>query len=86
MIIKRIDSAESWTLTSGVSARVIMSGRRIMLFLVDMKAGSLIPLHKHPNEQLGICLRGRALFKTGREEATVEKGSTYMFQPNEEHS
>jgi len=86
MDFKSIEDVKPWMLTPGVSARVLMSGRRIMLFLVDMKAGSMIPSHRHPNEQLGICLKGRALFKTDNGEFIVEEGSTYRLHPNEEHS
>lgn len=86
MEIKRIDNIKSWELTSDVLTRVIMLGERVMLFLVEMKAGSVIPLHKHPNEQMGICLKGKAVFKANNETVIVEEGSTYRFNPNEEHS
>ncbi|MGC8850392.1 MAG: cupin domain-containing protein [Candidatus Bathyarchaeia archaeon] len=57
-----------------------------MLLQVDMEAGSIIPRHRHPNEQLGICLKGRASFKTDKEEFIVEGGIAYRFKPDEEHS
>ncbi|MEM3608061.1 MAG: cupin domain-containing protein [Candidatus Bathyarchaeia archaeon] len=85
MDVKRVGDVKPWIHGPGVSARVLMSGRHIMLLLVDMEAGSIIPRHKHPNEQLGICLKGRASFKTDAEEFVVEEGMTYRFNPDEEH-
>ena len=63
MDIKSINDVPQWKITPGVRGRVILSGDRIMLFLVDIKEGSSMPAHRHPNEQMGLCLKGKAIIK-----------------------
>ncbi len=86
MDIKSVNDVPQWRLTPGVRGKVVLSGEHIMLFLVEMKGGSSIPYHRHPNEQMGLCLKGKAIFKTEKEENIIEEGITYRFPPNEEHS
>lgn len=66
--------------------KVLLSGERLMLFLVEIKPGGVVPEHSHPHEQMGLCLRGKAEFKTGNEVALVEAGMAYRFPSNEKHS
>ncbi len=86
MDFRKIVDVPWWSLAPGVRVRVMMSGERIMLFLVDIEAGASVPKHSHPNEQMGICLKGKAIFRGDGEERVIEEGSTYWFVPDEEHS
>ena len=53
----RFDDVRSFALTEGVSGRPLF-GELGMLNLIDFEPGSVVPLHSHPHEQLGIVLRG----------------------------
>jgi quercetin dioxygenase-like cupin family protein len=47
----------SFPLAEGVTAKALF-GQGAMLNLVDLEPGSIVALHSHPHEQLGLILRG----------------------------
>jgi quercetin dioxygenase-like cupin family protein len=53
----RFDDVRAFTLAAGVSGRPLF-GDGGMLNLIEFEAGSTVPLHSHPHEQLGLVLRG----------------------------
>lgn len=68
-----------------VFGRVLMNGEHMTFFLVEILAGKRVPLHRHPHEQMGICLAGEAEFISGKDKRIVRKGMVYRMKPNEEH-
>lgn len=60
-------------------------GQNIMLSMVEIAAGSEVPLHSHPHEQGGILLEGRMELTIGSEVRIVEPGSLYIIPPNTPH-
>jgi len=69
-----------------IKSEIIFSSGRTMFLLVDMKPGQIIPEHRHPHEQMGICLKGKAEFTSGEDKFPVEAGTFYWIKPNEPHS
>ncbi|MEM2896467.1 MAG: cupin domain-containing protein [Candidatus Bathyarchaeia archaeon] len=69
-----------------VIGRVLLSGKNIMIILVEIEPNGIIPEHSHPNEQMGICLKGRAEFKSDGKRQIVNPGTVYYFPSNEKHS
>jgi quercetin dioxygenase-like cupin family protein len=69
-----------------VLARVLLSGKHMTFFMIEIPVGKEVPLHKHPHEQMGICLAGQSEFTCGSEKRIVSKGMAYRIGPNEEHS
>jgi quercetin dioxygenase-like cupin family protein len=53
----RFDERRAFELAAGVSGRPLF-GDAAMLNLIEFEPGSVVPLHSHPHEQLGIVLRG----------------------------
>jgi quercetin dioxygenase-like cupin family protein len=43
----------------GIRRRTLVSGERMMQMVVQLDAGSHLPEHQHPHEQLTHVLRGR---------------------------
>ena len=39
-----------------------VQGEKITLAIVELAPNAVVPEHVHPNEQLGICLRGSGTF------------------------
>ena len=68
-----------------IKGEIIFSGERLMFLLVNLKSGQIIPEHRHPNEQMGICLKGKAEFISGENKLLVEAGMFYWIKPNEPH-
>jgi len=68
-----------------IEGEIIFSGERLMFLLVNLKSGQIIPEHRHSNEQMGICLKGKAEFISGENKFLVETGMFYWMKPNEPH-
>jgi quercetin dioxygenase-like cupin family protein len=68
----------------GVAARSI-EGERITLALVELDADAIVPEHRHPNEQLGMVIRGEVTFRLGSEVRTLGPGGSWRILANEPH-
>lgn len=60
----------------GVVARTIV-GERMTLAVVELVPDSVVPEHRHPNEQMGILLQGSLVFRVGDEERALVPGGTW---------
>jgi quercetin dioxygenase-like cupin family protein len=70
---------------SDVLGRVLINGKNMTFFMVEIPFGKKVPLHSHPHEQMGICLAGEAEFSNRLEKKLVRKGMVYRFESNEKH-
>ncbi|HET7677843.1 MAG TPA: cupin domain-containing protein [Candidatus Limnocylindrales bacterium] len=80
-----LDVLDIW---EGVVARRV-EGERITLSVVELAPDSIVPEHRHPNEQLGIVLRGGLRFRVGDEERELSPGDTWTIPggvPHEVHT
>ena len=71
---------------NSVLGKVIFSSSKVMFFLAKIPPHGTVPEHDHANEQMGLCLEGKAILKSGKKETIVEKGMFYWFKPREKHS
>ncbi len=69
-----------------IESEIIFSGEKIMFLLVNLKAGQVVPEHRHIHEQMGTCLKGKAEFISGEKKFLVDVGTFYWMKPNELHS
>ena len=54
------NDAERWiTMVPGIRRRTVAAGEQMMQMLVTLEAGSHLPEHQHPHEQITHMLRGR---------------------------
>ena len=60
----------------GVLARVV-EGDRMSFAVVELAPNSIVARHQHPNEQIGIVLRGSFTFTIGDERRLLRTGDTY---------
>jgi hypothetical protein len=63
-------------LTEGVTGHYVHGGR-MSLGLVELKQGSIVPLHSHPHEQITFILSGKLQMEIG--------GKTLVLEPNMYH-
>ena len=68
----------------GVAARTV-EGERITLAVVELDPDALVPEHRHPNEQMGMVIRGTVHFRIGTEERTFGPGGTWRILADEPH-
>ncbi len=73
------------SLTPGVEIRVIHAERMSMVFF-HVAAGTRIPEHAHPHEQIGTVIRGEVNLAVGEESFTVRAGEAYHVPGNVTHS
>lgn len=68
----------------GTVARVV-NGREITFAVVELDAFAVVGLHQHPNEQLGIVLKGLLTFTINGETRDLRPGDTYEIPANVPH-
>ena len=85
MLVKKKTEGKSFSIAAKVKNTLLLSGERIMFVFVELEKGSEIPVHSHPNEQMGICLRGSAKFVTENKTIRIKRGEAYLLAGNEKH-
>jgi quercetin dioxygenase-like cupin family protein len=68
----------------GVIARAV-EGKEMTLAVVELAPNSVVAEHQHPNEQLGVVLRGSMVFTIGGERRPLAAGDTYVIPSNVRH-
>ncbi len=68
----------------GIVARAVESGR-LTLSVVELDPGAVAAEHSHPNEQLGIVLRGTMDFRVGDERRELGPGGTWCIPADTPH-
>jgi quercetin dioxygenase-like cupin family protein len=79
-----ISSVEPLAIWKAVRARRVV-GERITLAIVELDPDAVVPEHRHPNEQVGICLRGSGRFRVGDEVLDMKPGSTWRILADVPH-
>jgi quercetin dioxygenase-like cupin family protein len=60
-------------------------GERITLGIVELDPDSVVPEHRHENEQLGMCLAGSLDFRVGDETRALGPGDTWSIPADVPH-
>ena len=81
----RFDDRRAFELAAGVAGRPLF-GERAMLNLIEFEPGSVVPLHSHPHEQLGIVLRGMQALVVAGEPHEMGPLEGYVLPGHVEHS
>jgi quercetin dioxygenase-like cupin family protein len=62
-----------------------LHGERMMMVLSATLPNHTVPVHAHPNEQVGVVYSGKAILRIGDEERVVKKGDFYCIPANVPH-
>ena len=79
--LSSLDLQRIW---DGVHGRVV-HGEQITLGVIELDPGSVVPEHRHENEQLGLCLSGSLVFRVGEESRELGAGETWSIPGNVPH-
>ena len=60
-------------------------GEELTLSVVELDPGAVVAEHSHPNEQLGIVLRGSIDFRVGDERRELGPGGTWLIPAHTPH-
>jgi quercetin dioxygenase-like cupin family protein len=66
--------------------RQFVTGERSMLSRLVLRAGCMVPLHSHDNEQISYVLQGALRFTVQGEEIIVRTGEVLIIPPHAPHS
>lgn len=55
-----------------------VEGERLTLAVVELSPNAVVPEHRHPQEQIGICITGSLTFTVGDETREVGPGATWV--------
>ena len=77
-------SLESFRLAEGASAKPLF-GDGAMLNLVELAPNAIVALHSHPEEQLGLILRGQMTLKVQGTDHVLEEMDCYALPGGVEH-
>jgi quercetin dioxygenase-like cupin family protein len=80
-VIKNLPSKE---LAPGVVMRSAYLNN-VMVTFVDLAAGSVVPLHSHPHEQISVMISGSLLFTVAGETRTARAGEVVLIPSGVEH-
>ena len=64
---------------------LIGDGENMTLAQIRIDPGSVLTLHSHPHEQIGLCLEGKGRLTSGGETCIVNPGSVWTIPGGEEH-
>ena len=69
---------------AGVDMSVLVGGA-MMMGIVTLAPGAIVPLHQHPNEQIGYVLEGTIALTIGDETRDLGPGSAYLIPGGTSH-
>ncbi len=78
------DSIKEEQLNPGLSRKVI-HGRNITIAQMSVKKGTVVPSHKHHNEQISSVLKGSIRVETDTGEYVLGSGELLVIPPNVPH-
>lgn len=81
---KRWEDIKLEELSPTISRRFIY-GERVMVAEVLLKKGSVVPEHKHENEQVTWITKGELLFEINGEKIHVKEGEVLVIPSNTPH-
>jgi quercetin dioxygenase-like cupin family protein len=70
----------------GVAFELLAKGPQCMMTKMHYRVGNQIPVHSHPNEQIGYILFGRVRVLTREASVELSTGDSYCVPANVEHS
>jgi len=86
MKVLKSSNLKAFPLFKGISGKIIFNSDKVMFLLVEVPPRETVPEHSHPHEQMGLCLKGKAEFTSGKQTKLVDEGTFYWIKPDEKHS
>ena len=80
-----IDELEVLKIWDGVNGRAA-AGEQATLTWIELDPGVVVPEHRHPNEQIGILIRGSLTFTVGDETKELRPGAMWVIPGDVPHT
>jgi quercetin dioxygenase-like cupin family protein len=73
-----IDSQEGYReAATGIRIKTLARGESVLMSKFSLRAGAKLPLHSHPNEQIGYLLSGRIVLYIGNAMREIKPGDSW---------
>jgi quercetin dioxygenase-like cupin family protein len=69
----------------GIRIKTIASGERVLMSKFSLDAGTKLPLHSHPNEQIGYLLSGSIVLYIGDASREIKPGDSWCIPSGVPH-
>jgi quercetin dioxygenase-like cupin family protein len=79
-----LSTVRPYKIWDGAVARAVQ-GERITFAVVDLDPNLVVPEHRHPNEQVGLVLRGFVTMTIAGEARRLGAGETYVIPGDVPH-
>ena len=81
------EKAPMFSQMEGLETTVLtgLKGERMMMVLNATLPGHTVPIHTHPQEQIGVVYAGEAFLRIGGEERHVKRGDIYCIPAEVPH-
>ncbi|HEY4026567.1 MAG TPA: cupin domain-containing protein [Candidatus Dormibacteraeota bacterium] len=83
-VFDSLDRVRPYRIWDGAVARAV-AGERITFAVVDLEPDLEVPEHHHPNEQVGMVLKGFVTMTVDGESRRLGVGETYVIPGNVPH-
>lgn len=79
-----VGSLDPYEIWDGVLGRVV-DGENVTLSVIELDPGSVVPEHRHANEQLGVLVAGSLSFRIGEQTRELRPGGLWRVPADEPH-
>ena len=69
----------------GIRQKTLVHGQRTLMTEFKLEAGSVLPRHHHPHEQIGYLVRGRLRLFVGSDEYDARAGDSWCVESDVVH-
>ena len=69
----------------GLGRKTLAVGANTLMAQFVLAAGSELPMHKHPHEQIGYLVSGRMILTIGEESCEIAPGDSWAVPGDVEH-
>jgi quercetin dioxygenase-like cupin family protein len=80
-----VDELEVLKIWNGVHGRAV-AGAEATLAWIELEPNTVVPEHRHPNEQTGILVRGSLRFTIGGETQELRPGAMWVIPADVPHT
>jgi|MudIll2142460700_1097286.scaffolds.fasta_scaffold1996325_1 quercetin dioxygenase-like cupin family protein len=86
MFLGKLGDGKEEKIIEGVTRRLLTTGEKIQVFMLEMKGGTPVPEHSHPHEQAGYIIQGVFEVNIGGQKGILKKDGCFRIPSNTPHS
>jgi quercetin dioxygenase-like cupin family protein len=73
------------TVLPGIQMKTVCYGQRTLMTEFVLERARALPVHSHPQEQIGYLVKGHVRLRIGTQEYDVRPGDSWCIPSGEEH-